>query len=173
MSLTLFLLFRSRNSLSKCMYAVQSKVAKSSSWRGWLGSWRSDSGGQGGKLTGASPSASMEAAVAAAAAATHQPAAATQQVISVVAQQPVHIKPCWNCTLCSMPHSTPHSMDSAVAAAAAATNQPAATTQQVTSAVAQPLCISSHAGIACSTACMLWMLLLLPTPNSQLTQPSR
>lgn len=61
---------------------MQAKVSKSSSWRGWLGSWRSNSGGQGGKPSRAPTSANLDAAVAAASAATNQPAEATQQVMS-------------------------------------------------------------------------------------------
>ena len=57
---------------------LQAKVAKSSSWRVWLGSWRSGGGGAG--RTGKSGSGSMDAAVAAAAAAAHPRSPAAQQV---------------------------------------------------------------------------------------------
>ena len=55
----------------------QAQVAKSSSWRVWLGSWRS--GGSTGR-TGKSGSGGMDAAVAAAAAAAHPRSPAAQQV---------------------------------------------------------------------------------------------
>jgi len=57
---------------------VQAKVAKSSSWRVWLGSWRSSSTGAG--RNGKPGSGSLDAAVAAAAAATHPRSPAAQQV---------------------------------------------------------------------------------------------
>jgi len=57
---------------------VQAKVAKSSSWRVWLGSWRSSSTGVG--RNGKPGSGSLDAAVAAAAAATHPRSPAAQQV---------------------------------------------------------------------------------------------
>ena len=57
---------------------LQAKVAKSSSWRVWLGSWRSSSTGAGGN--GKPGSGSLNAAVAAAAAATHPRSPAAQQV---------------------------------------------------------------------------------------------
>ena len=57
---------------------VQAKVAKSSSWRVWLGSWRSSGGGAG--RDSKSGSGSLDVAVAAAAAAAHPRSPAAQQV---------------------------------------------------------------------------------------------
>ena len=57
---------------------LQTKVAKTSSWRVWLGSWRSG-GGSGGR-TGKSGSGGLDAAVAAAAAVAHPHSPAAQQV---------------------------------------------------------------------------------------------
>lgn len=57
---------------------LQAKVAKSSSWRVWLGSWRSGGGSAG--RTDKSGSGAMDAAVAAAAAAAHPRSPAAQQV---------------------------------------------------------------------------------------------
>lgn len=57
---------------------MQAKVAKSSSWRVWLGSWRSSSTGAG--RNGKPGSGSLDAAVAAATAATHHHSPAAQQV---------------------------------------------------------------------------------------------
>ncbi|KAL0028584.1 hypothetical protein WJX79_003521 [Trebouxia sp. C0005] len=58
--------------------ARKAKVAKSSSWRVWLGSWRSSSTGAG--RNGKPGSGSLDAAVAAAAAATHPRSPAAQQL---------------------------------------------------------------------------------------------
>ncbi|DBB18003.1 TPA: hypothetical protein ACH3X3_003000 [Trebouxia sp. C0006] len=58
--------------------ARKAKVAKSSSWRVWLGSWRSSSTGVG--RNGKPGSGSLDAAVAAAAAATHPRSPAAQQL---------------------------------------------------------------------------------------------
>lgn len=68
---------------------LQAQVAKSSSWRVWLGSWRS--GGSTGR-TGKSGSGGMDAAVAAAAAAAHPRSPAAQQVshLSDSAVQPAY-----------------------------------------------------------------------------------
>jgi len=55
----------------------QAKVAKSSSWRVWLGSWRSSGGGAG--RNGKTGSGSLDAAVAAAAAVAHPRSPAAQQ----------------------------------------------------------------------------------------------
>lgn len=57
---------------------MQAQVAKSSSWRVWLGSWRSGGGGTG--RNGKPGSGSLDAAVAAAAAATDPRSPAAQQV---------------------------------------------------------------------------------------------
>lgn len=64
---------------------LQVKVAKSSSWRGWLGSWRSSSGGHGAQGEGSkaaeqASNASMDAAVAALATSTNQSGDTIQQV---------------------------------------------------------------------------------------------
>ena len=67
---------------------LQAKVAKSSSWRVWLGSWRSSSTGVG--RNGKPGSGSLDAAVAAAAAATHPRSPAAQQV----SKHPVGIHSC-------------------------------------------------------------------------------
>ena len=60
------------------MSSLQAKIAKSSSWRVWLGSWRSGGGGTG--RNGKPGSGSLDAAVAAAAAAAHPRSPAAQQV---------------------------------------------------------------------------------------------